>query len=79
MGERFAKAPEEHRGRRIESLQSLEHAREGLRGHVAHRLFPGVADAGAAVEVAAAGRLHVDLGQMLNGPMEAVAVLKQVE
>ena len=71
--ERFTKATKENIRTGGQLLQALDHPLPGRRGHIALRLVPGIADAGPAGQVAAAGRFHVHLGQLRDRALQVQA------
>jgi hypothetical protein len=71
---RLADAAEEDRGRRRGGTQAVEDATEGRLAHAAHADIPAVAHAGAAGDVAAVGRLDVDLVQVGDRAVQAQLV-----
>ncbi len=75
VGGRFAESGEHDRFQMGKVLQLGDKPLEKRPGHVAHRLFPGVADAGPAGQVAAGCRFDIEPGQAVNvGPDLEAAV-----
>ena len=62
--QRLADAAEIDRWDGVQRAQAVKNRLEGGVGHASQRLIPGVAETGHTVQVAAVGRLDVDLGQM---------------
>ncbi|MCK7541335.1 MAG: hypothetical protein MZV63_65830 [Marinilabiliales bacterium] len=66
VGRGFAEAAEHDRLEVRKSLELTDEAAECLRIHIAHRLVPGVPDAGLAGQVAAGGRLDIEAVQAVD-------------
>lgn len=59
MDERLAEAGENHPFQVGQGVQAFDNAAECLHGHARLRIFPDVADAGAAIQVAGGGRFDI--------------------
>ncbi len=64
MRQRFAQAAEDHPPQLWKCLRLLQQLAENLHLHVGFGVFPNVANAGAALEIADGGRLYVELAQV---------------